>query len=178
MADAGGSDEATARRVCAVVADRLGVEPETLGDAQLSLRDELAADSLDLADVMVAIEDELGVVLPDRILDDVRTVADLVSATLAAARAQRRRRWPGAGGRMHARLAVSGRDGTTIQERTEDLSPYAIETLVEVARAAGAGARLDVTVEPGACDDAVAGLRIALDRLAARGLDVRLDTPG
>lgn len=177
MADAEGMDEGTTRRVRAVVAERLGVDPEVL-TGELSLRDELAADSLDLADVRVAIEDELGVVLPDRILAEVRTVADLVAATVTAARVRRERRPARIGGRMYARLAGASEDGAAIQERSDDLTPYAIETLVAAARAAGAGARLDVTVDAGASADAVAGLRAALDRLAARGLRVRLDVPG
>jgi|GEM_PF-4932737 len=173
MVDGARQDDNTARRVQAVVADRLGVEPSTLVP-QVSLRDELAVDSLDLLDVMVALEDELGVVLPERMLDEIRTIADLVSATVAATRARRQAMRPARGGRLYARLVVPRGQHLTVHERVEALTPYAIQTLVETTRAAGAGSRLEVMIDAATPPEVVEGLKAALERLAAGGVSVQL----
>jgi len=173
MVDGARQDDNTARRVQAVVADRLGVEPSTLVP-QVSLRDELAVDSLDLLDVMVALEDELGVVLPERMLDEIRTIADLVSATVAATRARRQTMRAARGGRLYARLVVPRGQHPTVHERVEALTPYAIQTLVETTRAAGAGSRLEVMIDPAAPPEVVEGLKASLERLAAGGVAVQL----
>ena len=60
-----------------MVADRLGVDPDEL-TPDVSLPDELAADSLDLLEIALAAETEFGVVLPERLLEEVRTFGDLV----------------------------------------------------------------------------------------------------
>jgi acyl carrier protein len=67
-----------------VVAESLGVDAEALGP-EVSLTDELAADSLDLAELVVRLETDLGVVLPDRVVDRIRTFGDLLGAMPAAA---------------------------------------------------------------------------------------------
>src|SRR5262245_1294184 len=76
------SIEPTIRRV---VADTLGVGGEDLA-AEVSLVDDLAADSLDLVEIAVALEAELGIAVPERILECVRTYGDLVDATVTLAR--------------------------------------------------------------------------------------------
>lgn len=62
-----------------VVADRLGVGVEVLV-RDISLRDDLAADSLDLVELAMALETEFAIVVPERIVDRVRTYGDLVEA--------------------------------------------------------------------------------------------------
>jgi acyl carrier protein len=59
------------------VADRLGVDVETLRP-DVELGEELAVDSLDLADLVVALEEELSLVLPWDLIATVRTFGDLV----------------------------------------------------------------------------------------------------
>src|SRR5262245_59375014 len=67
--------------VRAAIADRLGVEPALLAPAG-SLSDDLAADSLDLLEVVIEVETTLVIAIPERDLESVRTVADLVRVTV------------------------------------------------------------------------------------------------
>src|SRR5207244_11465565 len=57
----------------------------------VSLTDDLAADSLDLIDLGLALEAECGVVLRRRALESVRTYGDLLVAVAAARRRAARR---------------------------------------------------------------------------------------
>jgi acyl carrier protein len=66
----------------AIVADALGVNPGQL-DPETSLGEDLAADSLDLLDVVVRIEDELDLVVPEREIAAIATYGDLVDAAVA-----------------------------------------------------------------------------------------------
>jgi acyl carrier protein len=71
-------------RVRRVVAEQLGVDGEQLAP-ELSFADDLAADSLDLLAIAVAVEEELGIVLRHRVLGGIRTYQDLVDVVLALA---------------------------------------------------------------------------------------------
>ena len=72
--------EVTEPRLRCLVADNLGVGVEELAP-EVSLTDDLAADSLGLLNVALALEAEFGIVVPDRMLERVRTYGDLVHAT-------------------------------------------------------------------------------------------------
>lgn len=75
-------------RVHRLVVHHLGVGPETLvGD--VTLRDDLAADSLDLLELVLAIEGEFAITVGDSVVDEVRTYGDLVDATVLLVRAGR-----------------------------------------------------------------------------------------
>src|SRR5207244_2672657 len=69
-------------RVRCLVADTLGVGIDELAP-DVSLTDELAADSLDLAELAARLEAELGLVVPERVLAHLRTYGDLVRAAIA-----------------------------------------------------------------------------------------------
>src|SRR5213592_1620657 len=71
-------------RLRGLVADTLGVGPEDLA-LDVSLTDDLAADSLDIAELAVRLENDLGVSLPDGMIGRVRTYGDLVRAAALAA---------------------------------------------------------------------------------------------
>jgi len=71
-------------RLRGIVADLLGVGPEQLAP-HVSLTDDLAADSLDLVEIALAIETELRIEIPQRAIEKVRTYGDLVQAALAHA---------------------------------------------------------------------------------------------
>ncbi len=63
------------QRVCKIVADHLGVadaKPE-------STLNELGADSLDLIEITMSLEDDFGIEIPDEDLEKVTTVSDFVS---------------------------------------------------------------------------------------------------
>jgi acyl carrier protein len=165
------------RRLRALVAEQLGVGEHEL-EANASLRDDLAVDSLDLVEVAVAIEEAWDVTLPDRLLAQVRTYGELASATIDLV-LRRRRKTP-----RHARPleAVSVRArilppfGSTraALERTEMLTPYTIESLGEDTLRAGPGAQLQLTL-PAHCDDAaVHKVRDRFAWLGEREIEVRV----
>src|SRR5438093_13433166 len=66
-------------RVQKVVAAQLGVGTEEL-TPDVSLSDDLAADSLDLVELGFAFAAELGLNLPERLLPRIRTYGDLLHA--------------------------------------------------------------------------------------------------
>jgi acyl carrier protein len=164
-----------------VVADTLGVGDEDL-TPEVSFADDLAADSLDLVEMAIELEGELGITLPDRILDGVRTFGDLLSTALFLTRKSREdeanaRRRPILVRTVASRGKHAKHPGLV---RTEWLTPYDIETIAEDALRAGRGARLDVVlpVEAGAADTHEVEERFA--RLRNRGLDLtihRADDP-
>src|SRR5438552_14741096 len=142
-----GMEEFVEARVQRLVADCLGVGIEELV-SEVSLRDDLAADSLDLVELAMALEAEFGIVVPERILDRVRTYGDLVRATGLLIRARRAAEVRAAEPplRMWTRvLRPAGESGGSL-ERAGWLTPYAAETIAEDAGRAGHGARRELAV--------------------------------
>ena len=84
------ADTATEPRVRRVVAEHLGIGWEDLRP-YVSLTDDLAADSLDLAELVVGLEDEFDLVIPDSMLGEVRTYAELVACVEVLHRRRGRR---------------------------------------------------------------------------------------
>jgi acyl carrier protein len=81
-----GEVEAQIRRI---VAEHLGVGLDDLAP-EVSLTDDLAADSLDLFELTVVLEEHLGVTIPESALEHVRTYGEVVAvATAALARQER-----------------------------------------------------------------------------------------
>jgi acyl carrier protein len=64
------------RELQELAAEILGCEPEQV-QMEVSFQRELAADSLDLVELMAAIEDKYEVELPEEELEKMRCVADL-----------------------------------------------------------------------------------------------------
>ncbi len=58
-----------------LIADHLGVDESEI-TPETSLADDLGADSLDVAEIAIAVEDRLGVTVDDAELDRVRTVGE------------------------------------------------------------------------------------------------------
>src|SRR6266516_2096865 len=139
--------------VRALIADQLGVGVEELVPG-VSLRDDLAADSLDLVELTMALEAEFGIVVPERILDQVRTYGDLVQATGLLIRARRAAEGRAAEPplRMWTRVVPpAGKSGGSL-ERAGRLTPYTAETIAEDAVRAGHGAQREVPVAASADD--------------------------
>jgi acyl carrier protein len=67
-----------AERVYAIVSEQLGVEKESLVP-EANLLDDLGADSLDVVELVMAIEEEFGIEVPDEDAENIRTVADITS---------------------------------------------------------------------------------------------------
>jgi acyl carrier protein len=64
--------------VRAELAERLGIDPDALTYG-VSLADDLAVDSLDLLDVVIALEHRFAIAVPEQEIDRVRSLADLVT---------------------------------------------------------------------------------------------------
>jgi acyl carrier protein len=99
--------------------------------------DDLAADSLDLVEIALAIETNLGVVLPRNFLDEVRTCGELIAATLTLARRRHRiGRFDAEPVALRARLTPGGAASAWTIERVLLLTPVC-RPVVERGRAAG-----------------------------------------
>lgn len=67
----------TAERVKDIIVKQLGVKPEEVTD-DASFTDDLGADSLDLVEVVMALEEEFGAQIPDEEAEKIKTVGDAV----------------------------------------------------------------------------------------------------
>ena len=149
-------DEFVEPHVRRLVAERLGVGVEELV-SHVSLRDDLAADSLDLVELALALEGEFAIVVPEHILDEVRTFGDLIRAIGLLIRARRDGEERGAepASPIWARVVPPSGESSATLERTGWLTPYLAETIAEDAVRAGRGARLELTVVPGSTEGVV-----------------------
>lgn len=161
-------------RVRRVAADHLGVDEGDLRD-ELSLVDDLAADSLDLAELGLALEDELELSIPERVLAEVRTYGELVDAVLLVAEEAIERTLDAGSGpaSVVARVFRAESSPGAAIERAGALTPYLVQMLSEDAGRSGPGTRLEITVL--APDDGTLGrVRARFARLAERGVEVHV----
>jgi len=68
---------AIAEKVKAVIAEQLGVKPEEVTD-QAKFVDDLGADSLDTVELVMALEEEYGIEIPDEDAEKLTTVGDAI----------------------------------------------------------------------------------------------------
>lgn len=59
-----------------IVAKSLGVEKDSL-TAETSFKEDLGADSLDLFELVMALEEETGVEIPSEELENIKTIGDV-----------------------------------------------------------------------------------------------------
>lgn len=64
-------------KIKAILAEQFDEDDESI-TTDTSLTEDLGADSLDLADVLMAIEDEFEVEIPDEDIENIKTVGDIV----------------------------------------------------------------------------------------------------
>ena len=150
-----------------VVAETLGVDADALAP-EVSLVDDLAADSLDLAELVVRVESELGITIADRVIERVRTYGELVHAAVSAPRT--------------APLAVPGPDDLPLRARlvsprgellrVEAFTPYAAQTITDAAVAAGHGAFLELTLPADTTDVELADVTSRFTSLRDHGVVV------
>src|SRR4029453_12471509 len=107
-------------RVRRLVAEHLGVAEEELSP-ELSLVDDLAADSLDFAELALGGEEGLALAVPEDVPDGVRTYGELVEAAIALARARLESQAPNVLVVARVRRPALGAEGTL--ERTGLLTP-------------------------------------------------------
>lgn len=65
-------------RVKKVTVDQLGVKEEEVVEAA-SFQDDLGADSLDVVELVMALEDEFEIDIPDEEVGEIKTVGDAVA---------------------------------------------------------------------------------------------------
>ncbi|MCB8931852.1 MAG: acyl carrier protein [Fimbriimonadaceae bacterium] len=70
--------QAVIDRVKKVVVEELGVKEEEVVDTA-SFTEDLGADSLDVVELVMALEDEFGIDIPDEEVGEIKTVGDAVS---------------------------------------------------------------------------------------------------
>lgn len=63
--------------ICKILGEQLGIAPESIRPEQEVVKD-LGADSLDVVELMMALEDEHGITLPEEEIEKVKTVQDIV----------------------------------------------------------------------------------------------------
>lgn len=61
-----------------IVADQLGIEDAESIDKSTSLLNDLDADSLDAVEIIMAIEDEFGIEIPDEEAESFKNIGDIV----------------------------------------------------------------------------------------------------
>ena len=62
----------------AILAEQFDVEEEKI-TAETDLQEDLGADSLDVVDLLMSIEDEFDIEIPDEEIENIKTVGALVS---------------------------------------------------------------------------------------------------
>jgi acyl carrier protein len=164
-------------RIRRVVSERLGVDPEALGP-DVSLVDDLAADSLDLLDVVLGVEEELGVTVLESAMEDVRTYPGLVETAQRLVRARRAAQAHAEAKRAPALVWVQispGPGGPGPQLHCAGwLTPYTAETLVDTVRRAGPGARVEVGVAPNLGPSTIAAIERRLTSSIGPGVVVEV----
>lgn len=60
-----------------IIVDRLGVDAEKV-TPEASFKDDLGADSLDIAELVMELEDQFGMEIPDEEAEKINTVGDAV----------------------------------------------------------------------------------------------------
>ncbi|MBR6743541.1 MAG: acyl carrier protein [Clostridia bacterium] len=64
-------------KITAILADQLDAEADKMTPST-KIADDLGADSLDLVDLLMSIEDEFGVEIPDEEVENLTTIGDVV----------------------------------------------------------------------------------------------------
>jgi acyl carrier protein len=174
------AEEEVEPRVRQVVAEHLGVGVDEL-TADVSLADDLAADSLDLVELCLVLEDKLRITIPDAVIDDLRFYGQVVEVVETLVRQRRAADVNVESSRVPALVFVKivppdRADGEI--ERVGWLTPYTAETIVEDALRAGDGSRLELAVPPNLGERAVAELEAQFAWLGDRHVEVsvRRDT--
>lgn len=60
-----------------IIAEQLEIEVDEI-DYESNIIDDLGADSLDIVDLVMSVEDEFGIEVPDEALESMSTVEDMV----------------------------------------------------------------------------------------------------
>ena len=64
-------------KIRSIIADQLGVDNVEELTLETSLKEDLDADSLDAVEVIMALEDEFGIEIPDGDAENMKTIGDI-----------------------------------------------------------------------------------------------------
>lgn len=67
----------TIDKVKEIIADQLSVKVEDIKE-DTNIAEELGADSLDLVEILMSLEDEFGVSIPDEAIPEIKTIKEIV----------------------------------------------------------------------------------------------------
>ncbi|MBR3885363.1 MAG: acyl carrier protein [Clostridia bacterium] len=68
----------TIDKVKEIIAKQLSVKPEEIKNDS-NIAEELGADSLDLVEILMSLEDEFGISIPDEAIPQIKTINDVVA---------------------------------------------------------------------------------------------------
>lgn len=68
----------TFEKIKTILADQFSVDESTI-TLETNIEQDLGADSLDVVDILMSIEDEFEIEIPDGEIDNIRTVGELVN---------------------------------------------------------------------------------------------------
>lgn len=66
-------------KVVNIIGEQLGIDDVTAIKKETSLMKDLEADSLDAVEIIMAIEDEFGIEIPDNAAEDFKNIGDIVT---------------------------------------------------------------------------------------------------
>ncbi len=66
-------------KVADILAEQLDIENKNSITLETSLVEDLGADSLDSIDIVMSVEDEFNIEVPDEIVENMKTVGDIVN---------------------------------------------------------------------------------------------------
>ncbi len=67
----------TFEKITAILVEQLDADKDSM-TLDTKIADDLGADSLDLVDLLMSIEDEFGITIPDEDVENIQTIGDLV----------------------------------------------------------------------------------------------------
>lgn len=73
----GGEEGMIFEKVRDIIAEQLGIDPEEI-TMESSFIDDLGADSLDIVELIMALEEEFDIEIPDEDAEKIKTVGDVV----------------------------------------------------------------------------------------------------
>jgi len=167
-----GLEEFVEPRVRRVVTEHLGVDGHEIR-LDTSLADDLAADSLDLLEVALALEQDLGIELTEMEIDRIRTYRDLVRVVLDRYAERPTTLPPNAQPPVvRTRVVPAAPVRTRGLERAVLLTPYMVQAVTEDVLRAGPGAALDVTIDGVRSATLLGEVSAAFGQLRRRGVRV------
>lgn len=66
------------KKVCEIIAEQLGISEDEI-NKESSFLDDLGADSLDVVELLMALEEEFSLEIPDEDAEKMRTVGDVIT---------------------------------------------------------------------------------------------------